>query len=269
MTTSTEPASTAEPELPEPANAVADIAADAGRLIAEIYASSDFEVEIKADSSPVTTADHRAEKAILAGLTKLAPTIPAVAEERVAAGEVPADLGSRFWLVDPLDGTKEFLSRNGEFTVNIALVESGVPTLGVVHLPALDVTYIGVEGRAYRRDRDGTREIRVRKPGPEGFAVLVSRSHLDEETERWLADIKVAQRVSAGSSLKFCRIADGTADLYPRFGRTMEWDTAAGDAVLRAAGGNVIDTAGQWLRYGKEGFANPAFIAYGAVAPKA
>lgn len=265
MTTPTNEPTSALPDL---AGAIAELAEEAGQLITEIYASREIEVEVKADSSPVTAADQRAEEAILAGLATLTPDIPVVAEESVAAGDVPADLGTRFWLVDPLDGTKEFLSRNGEFTVNIALIESGAPTLGVVHLPVLGVTYVGVDGRAYVRDADGLRAIGVRTHGPEGFAVLVSRSHLDEKTEQWLSDVKVAERVSAGSSLKFCRIADGTADLYPRFGRTMEWDTAAGDAVLRAAGGSVRNTAGDWLRYGKEGFANPPFIAYGERAPK-
>lgn len=246
---------------------VADLAEAAGRLIMEIYTAEDFEVRVKSDSSPVTDADLRAESAILGGLAELTPDVPIVAEERVEAGEVPAALGARFWLVDPLDGTKEFLSRNGEFTVNIALVDADEPVLGVVHAPALDATYVGAWGGAWLRGSGGSHELTVRKPGPEGMAVLVSRSHLDPETEEWLADVRVSERVSAGSSLKFCRIAEGRADLYPRFGRTMEWDTAAGDAVLRMAGGTVREVGGERLRYGKPGFANPGFVAYGDDAP--
>lgn len=246
-------------------DAIADLSEAAGRAILEVYAADEQGVQIKADASPVTEADLRAEAVILAGLAELAPEIPVVAEESVASGRVPdLEPGQAFWLVDPLDGTKEFLSRNGEFTVNIALVEAGAPVLGVVHTPVLGLTYLGGEGRAEVRGEHGTRPLGVVRPGPSGNRVLVSRSHLDPATEQWLAGVRVAERVQAGSSLKFCRIAEGAADLYPRFGRTMEWDTGAGHAVLQAAGGVVLTPEGSPFRYGKPNFANTPFIAYGA-----
>jgi len=243
-----------------------DLAVRAGEEILEVYGSDAVAAE-KSDGSPVTTADTRAEAVILAGLAEIAPDIPVLAEEAVSAGHVPDVTGGAFWLVDPLDGTKEFLSRNGEFTVNIALVEDGVPVLGVVHLPALDVTYVGSPGLAERRDGAGTTQIAVRAVPDEGFDVLTSRSHSDEATEQFIAAIPVHQRISAGSSLKFCRVAEGAADLYPRMGRTMEWDTAAGHAVVLAAGGMVCTVDGDPLRYGKAGHDNPAFIAYGSARP--
>lgn len=246
--------------------AIADLAEAAGRAILDVYAADEQGVQVKADSSPVTEADLRAEAVILAGLAELAPDIPVVAEESVAAGRIPElTPGDAFFLVDPLDGTKEFLSRNGEFTVNIALVEAGEPVLGVVHTPVLGLTYAGGKGVAeVRSEGGGVKPLGVVPPGPDGNRVLVSRSHLDPETEQWLAGVRVAERVQAGSSLKFCRIAEGAADLYPRFGRTMEWDTAAGHAVLQAAGGVVLTPEGRPFRYGKPDFANTPFIAYGS-----
>lgn len=244
------------------------LAGDAGQAILEVYDADEQGERVKADSSPVTEADLRAEALILRGLAELTPDIPVVAEESVAAGRTPTDIGDRFWLVDPLDGTKEFLSRNGEFTVNIALVEGDTPVLGVVHAPALGVFWTGCAGVAERRDADGeVRPLQVVAAGAEGFRVLVSRSHLDSTTQEWLAKVPVAARVQAGSSVKFCRIAEGEADLYPRFGRTMEWDTAAGDAVLRAAGGGIRTPDGKPFTYRKPDFANTAFIAYGATPP--
>jgi 3'(2'), 5'-bisphosphate nucleotidase len=250
--------------------AIADLTEAAGRAILEVYAADEQGVQVKADSSPVTEADLRAEAVILAGLADLAPDIPVVAEESVAAGRIPhLEPGAPFFLVDPLDGTKEFLSRNGEFTVNIALVEAGEPVLGVVHTPVLGLTYVGGQGVAEVRNQgtDGGKPLGVVSPGPDGNRVLVSRSHLDPATEQWLAGVHVAERVQAGSSLKFCRIAEGAADLYPRFGRTMEWDTAAGHAVLQAAGGVVLTPEGRPFRYGKADFANTPFIAYGSSHP--
>jgi 3'(2'), 5'-bisphosphate nucleotidase len=237
---------------------------DAGRLIMAIYAT-DFSVEKKGDASPVTQADAVAEAAILKGLAQIAPGIPVVAEEAVSAGHVP-EVSERFWLVDPLDGTKEFISRNGEFTVNIALVEKGVPVLGLVFAPALDRLFTGAEGAgAHVEDAAGSREIRCRAVPTEGLTVVASRSHGDAAAlDAFLAGRKVASNVSAGSSLKLCLVASGEADLYPRLGRTMEWDIAAGHAVLRAAGGRVTDLQGQDLRYGKPGFDNPHFVASGA-----
>ena len=235
----------------------------AGAAIMTVYAS-DFEIRDKADTSPVTEADERAEALILAGLGELPPALPVVAEEAVAAGKIPA-IGARFWLVDPLDGTKEFIGRNGEFTVNIALVESGVPVLGVVFAPALGRLYAGVLGHGtFAEDAQGRRPIHCRKVPPEGLTVVGSRSHGDADAlASFLHGRKVASLASAGSSLKLCLVAAGEADLYPRLGRTMEWDIAAGHAVLAAAGGSVSDLDGVPLRYGKLGFDNPHFVAKG------
>ncbi len=236
---------------------------EAGALIMAIYAT-DFDVTKKGDASPVTQADATAEALILRRLAEIAPEIPVVAEEAVSAGHIP-EVGDRFWLVDPLDGTKEFISRNGEFTVNIALVNQGVPVLGLVFAPALDRLFLGAEGIGARLEGPaGHRSIACRKVPGEGLTVVASRSHGDAMAlEAYLAGRKVAQNVSAGSSLKLCLVATGEADLYPRLGRTMEWDIAAGHAVLRAAGGRVTDLAGQELRYGKPGFDNPHFVACG------
>jgi 3'(2'), 5'-bisphosphate nucleotidase len=236
---------------------------DAGRVIMDIYAT-DFDVTKKGDDSPVTEADQRAEQVILAGLRRVTPDIPIVAEEEVAAGHVP-QVGARFWLVDPLDGTKEFISRNGEFTVNIALVENGRPILGLVYAPAIGRLFGGAQGQgAWVEDERGRRAISTRDVPPAGLTVVASRSHGDETAlDAFLAGRKVASRTNAGSSLKLCLVAAGEADVYPRLGRTMEWDIAAGDAVLRAAGGIVNTVAGPVLQYGKPGFDNPHFAAWG------
>jgi 3'(2'), 5'-bisphosphate nucleotidase len=236
---------------------------DAGRVIMEIYAT-DFDVSRKGDASPVTAADERAEAVILAGLARIAPGIPVVAEEEVAAGRVP-EVGARFWLVDPLDGTKEFISRNGEFTVNIALIEDGRPVLGLVFAPAVGRLFGGAEGQgAWVEDQEGRRAIATRAVPADGLTVVASRSHGDEAAlDAFLAGRAVASRTNAGSSLKLCLVAAGEADVYPRLGRTMEWDIAAGDAVLRAAGGIVNTVAGPVLQYGKPGFDNPHFAAWG------
>jgi 3'(2'), 5'-bisphosphate nucleotidase len=236
----------------------------AGEAVLEVYAS-DFAVRGKADASPVTEADEKAEAIILRGLAQLAPDIPAVSEEAAAKGFVP-DVDTTFWLVDPLDGTKEFVSRNGEFTVNVALVEHGTPVLGVVLAPALGRIYAGAEGvGSVVEGACGSRSVsRVRAVPDHGLTVVSSRSHGDlAALDRFLVGRKIAASVNAGSSLKFCLVASGQADLYPRFGRTMEWDTAAGHAVLRAAGGWVADLRGNELGYGKPGFENPHFVAFG------
>ncbi|MBF0560511.1 MAG: 3'(2'),5'-bisphosphate nucleotidase CysQ [Alphaproteobacteria bacterium] len=243
---------------------VGALACQAGAVILPIY-QSDFAVGTKNDDSPVTAADHAAEAVILAGLRRLTPDIPVVAEEEAAAGRVP-DIGNdRFWLVDPLDGTREFIKRNGEFTVNIALIEEGYPVLGVVYAPAVDCFYAAVgPGSAVIRVRGETRAIQVRSPSADGVVVVASRSHGDPaQLEAFLKDYTVKALAMTGSSLKFCLVASGQADLYPRFGRTMEWDTAAGHAVLLAAGGDVRTVDGETLRYGKPGFENPCFIASG------
>lgn len=240
---------------------IAQIARDAGQVILEIY-STDFGSRGKADASPVTEADEKAEVVITAALRALTPDIPIVAEEAVSAGHIP-EVSNRFWLVDPLDGTKEFINRNGEFTVNIALIEHGRPTLGVVLAPALGRLFAGHVGQgAYVEDEKGRRPIRCRAVPAEGLTVVASRSHGDTAAlNQFLAGRKVAALANAGSSLKLCLVAAGEADLYPRFGRTMEWDIAAGHAVLAAAGGKVETLAGAELRYGKPGFDNPHFIA--------
>ena len=225
----------------------------------------------KADASPVTVADEAAEKILLADLAQIAPGVPVVAEEAVAAGHVPV-IAERFFLVDPLDGTREFVSHRDEFTVNIALIEAGEPVLGVVFAPARRELYWG-DVRAGRAgvidaDPDGTMpsfgvSICARKPPASGLTAVASRSHRTPETDTLLANDPVTEFRSIGSSLKFCLVAAGEADIYPRIGTTMEWDTAAGQAVLVAAGGSVSDLDGAPFRYGKPGFKNGNFIARG------
>jgi len=253
------------------------VAIEAGASILGVYARDDFAQRAKVDGSPVTEADAAAEAIILARLAVIAPDVPVVAEEACSEGRMPAT-DRRFFLVDPLDGTKEFLNRNGDFTVNIALIEDGRPVLGVVYAPAHGEIYAGREGAGAQRAEvtDGAvgawRTISVRPP-PRALDVVASRSHLSEETRDFCARFPMAEMVSAGSSLKFCRVAAGDADLYPRLGRTMEWDTAAGDAVVRAAGGAVRTMDGRPLAYGKRDqaedadFANPWFVASGPFDP--
>jgi len=240
---------------------VVKIAQSASAVVLDVY-GTDFSIHSKDDASPVTEADARAEDVIVARLRDLTPDVPVVAEEAVAAGRVPS-VGDCFWLVDPLDGTKEFVSRNGEFTVNIALVHEGRPALGVVAAPALGRLFCGLVGYgALVIDGAGSRPIRCRPIPEQGMTVVASRSHGDATAlDRFLAGRKVASLVNAGSSLKLCLIAAGEADLYPRLGRTMEWDIAAGHAVLKAAGGEIRCMSGQELRYGKPGFDNPHFVA--------
>lgn len=251
-------------------------AVEAGCAISTIYRSP-FEVQVKADASPVTAADHAAEAIILRHLAAAAPALPVVAEEEVSAGRIPA-AAREFFLVDPLDGTKEFVQRRGDFTVNIALIRSGSPALGVVYAPAVARLFAGVvESQAAfqaNQSPDDTsraerKAIRVRALPPGGATVVASRSHRTPETDSYLAHYTVADVISVGSSLKFCLVASGEADLYPRLGPTMEWDTAAGHAVLLAAGGVVLAEDGQPLRYGKPQFRNPSFIAAGGWAPRA
>ena len=237
----------------------------AGEAILEIYAS-DFAVARKRDQSPVTLADGKAEAIILPLLREAAPDIPVIAEELAEAEGLPATVPPLFWLVDPLDGTKEFIKRNGEFTVNIALVEGDRPVLGVIAIPVKGVVY-GAAGPGTARVTDGggrVRRIAAREPPGDGLTAAYSRSHADtERLETWLAPYRIAERIVAGSALKFCLLAEGSADLYPRFGPTMEWDTAAGQAILEAAGGSVTMLDGTPFRYGKPGFLNPGFVARG------
>ena len=240
---------------------VMTITREAGALIMEIY-QSDFEVRGKQDASPVTEADENAERLILERLKVLQPQTPIVSEEAAAAGYVP-EMGQRFWLVDPLDGTKEFINRNGEFTVNIALIENGCPVLGVVFAPALDRMYAGAKGLGAWLEVAGKRQaIECRSVPAEGLDVVASRSHGDADAlDAFLNGRLVRSLKSAGSSLKICLVAEGEADIYPRLGRTMEWDIAAGHAVLIAAGGQIHALNGEVLQYGKQDLSNPHFYA--------
>ncbi|WP_292544203.1 3'(2'),5'-bisphosphate nucleotidase CysQ [Mesorhizobium sp.] len=252
------------------------LALAAGREVMRVF-DAGCAVDQKSDSSPVTEADRESEKIILAGLRAAFPDIPCVAEEEASAGIVPPDLDDAFFLVDPLDGTKEFVNRRTDFTVNIALVRHGVPAIGVVFAPCTGRFFSGRPGRAEAIDINGDYQIIGRRPisvraGVAPLTVVASRSHNTPETEAYIRTVGAAEIVSVGSSLKFCLVASAEADVYPRFGRTMEWDTAAGDAVLRAAGGMTRTLDGQPLAYGKRDqsddvdFANPHFIASGKVA---
>ena len=249
-------------------------AALAGARAAMAVYGGDFAVEKKADDSPVSIADRNAERAITERLAATMPEFPIVAEEAIGDGRVPA-LGRAFLLVDPLDGTKEFIRRNGEFTVNIALIEDGLPILGVVLAPALGLAFAGGDGTAWKghsdpdfKSAENWRRIRVRQSGPAPVA-LASRSHASPETREALTLANAGECRSIGSALKLCLLAEGEADFYPRLGPTMEWDIAAGDALLRAAGGEVVTLDRRPLRYGKVGiagmrdFENPNFLAAG------
>ncbi len=237
------------------------LALEAGDKIMEIYAKDDFAVRSKADDSPVTEADEAADALISAGLRAAFPEIAMVTEEQADSHSVKAD---RFFIVDPLDGTKEFVHRRGDFTVNIALVENGTPTLGVVFAPAKKrLFYTDASGQTVEEHQDGTlTPLHVSAPDNDALIVVASKSHRDAATDAYINKYKVADSAAAGSSLKFCLVAAGEADLYPRLGRTMEWDTAAGHAVLLGAGGQVVrfDTHTP-LTYGKPIYENPFFIA--------
>ncbi|MBL8199420.1 MAG: 3'(2'),5'-bisphosphate nucleotidase CysQ [Chromatiales bacterium] len=245
---------------------VIEVARAAGRAILGIYARPDHDVETKADRSPLTAADRAANDVIIAGLAALAPDIPLWSEESATVAWDTRRQWSRFWLVDPLDGTREFIKRNGEFTVNIALVVGHSPVLGVVHAPVLDRDYYGVAGHgAFRADAGGAgRPIRVRAPATPPLRVAGSRSHRGSSLDGVLARLGEHRLVAMGSSLKFCLVAEGEADFYPRLGPTSEWDTAAAQAVVEAAGGAVVDLEGQPLRYNtRPELLNPHFIARG------
>lgn len=253
------------------------LALQAGAAIDAIY-QTDFDADAKGDGSPVTAADKDAEAIIEAGLTSAQPGIPILAEEAASEGRIP-ELGNRFFLVDPLDGTREFVSRNGEFTVNIALIDHGRPISGVVYAPAINKLYYGAngEGAFYQditpgqvhSDAGHPHEIEARSSFHKNLIAVASRSHRTPETDTLLKKIGVKDFTPAGSSLKFCLLAQGSADVYPRLGRTMEWDTGAGQAVLEAAGGRVMVLDGENeagpLMYNKRerGFDNPHFIAWG------
>lgn len=256
--------------IPSPASELADavkgIARRAGQEILEVY-GTDFESRAKADDSPLTEADLRAHRLIVAALGELTPAVPVLSEE---SAEIPWSERAgwqRYWLVDPLDGTKEFVSRNGEFTVNIALIEAHRPVLGVVHIPVSDTTYSGIPGLgAWRESHERPpAPIAVRRLARPPLRVVGSRSHGADRLASALATLGPHELKPAGSSIKLCLVADGSADLYPRLGPTSEWDIAAGQAVVEAAGGQVVTLAdGLAMRYNKgESLLNPDFLAYG------
>ena len=247
-------------------NMAADLARQAGAVILAIRARG-FDQSVKADASPVTEADHAAEALIVEGLRRLTPEIPVVAEEEIANGHI-AHATPQFWLVDPLDGTKEFAALRDDFAVNIGLIRDGRAVLGVVGAPAMGDLYGGIVGvGAWKRTAAGERKISARRVPEAGLDVIASRAHAnDERMSAFLAGRKINSMLNVGSALKFCRVAEGGADLYPRFGRTMEWDTGAPQAVLEAAGGAVrVAETGEMLRYGKAGWDNPHFICTGLV----
>lgn len=244
------------------------LALEAGEVIMRIYMAEDFDVKVKSDESPVTEADEAADALIAAGLRAAFPEITLVTEEQA---ESHGRTAARFIIVDPLDGTKEFIKRRGEFTVNIALVEDGVPTRGVVYAPARGrLFYTDAAGRSVEEEGPfdpaapgRTRPISVSRPDNGALMVVASKSHRDPATDAYIAKYSVRDMTSAGSSLKLCLVATGEADLYPRLGRTMEWDTAAGDAVLRGAGGRMVRFEDhQVFTYGKPGYGNGFFIAH-------
>lgn len=239
-------------------------AREAGKAILEIYAAP-FEVRRKEDASPVTEADEWAERLIIAALARAAPEIPVIAEESAAAQGLP-DAPLLFWLVDPLDGTKEFVAKNGEFSVNIGLIDDAHPVMGVIHVPVTNVTYAAAGPGTATRQKGDAAPVRIaaRRVPASGPVVVHSRSHANsKKLDAYVAAYPNAQRRISGSAVKFCQIAEGSADLYPRFGPTMEWDTAAGHAILDAAGGSVTTLDGAPLRYAKDGYLNPDFIARG------
>jgi 3'(2'), 5'-bisphosphate nucleotidase len=229
----------------------------------QFYHSGGHETTIKADNSPVTDADLAAHQIIVEALRQWTPNLPIVSEENREHPDISQS--PLYWLVDPLDGTKSFIRRSGEFTVNIALMEHHHPVFGVIYIPAQDVLYYGSEAYGAYCQLSGQmpKHIRARVQPEEGAAVVVSMSHITKETEAFLQTIMLESKVSASSSLKFCRVAEGVADIYPRFGPTSEWDTAAGHAIVEAAGGRMLTLDGQPFTYGKPDFLNPGFVVWG------
>jgi 3'(2'), 5'-bisphosphate nucleotidase len=257
----------AYPELVEALTAIAMAAATAIG-----HTRRNGGLRVKADGSPVTAADRAAEAVIRDGLTRLIPTLPIISEE-AAEREKPAIKSGTYFLVDPLDGTREFIAGRDEYTINIALVTDGAPALGVIAAPALGTIWRGIVGRGADRleffaGKAGASQVIETRARPEDeLIVIVSRSHLDPRTRAYLDGLPPAQRLACGSSVKFCRLAEGAADLYPRLGPTHDWDVAAGHAILAAAGGSVIEPDGAALTYGTPKLIIPAFIAWGGPAP--
>jgi len=249
---------------PEPSkllDQVLAIALEAGAKILGVY-NSDFTVTRKEDNSPLTLADLAAHQHIVEALGRITPELPVLSEEAADIAFETRRQWSRYWLVDPLDGTKEFVKRNGEFTVNIALIDNGAPVLGVVHAPVLDVSYLAALGVGCFREKQARRDAIHARPTHDPPRLVVTKSHRDAELDAFLARVPAHEALSRGSSLKFCLIAEGSADFYPRTGPTSEWDTAAGHCVAEAAGAQVL-TLPQWapLRYNqKESLLNPGFV---------
>ncbi len=246
-------------------NPIVDLAVDAGQAILEVYAT-DFDVQEKGDESPLTQADLASHNCIVAGLAALTPDIPIISEEDGLPEFAERGQWQRYWLIDPLDGTKEFVNRNGEFTVNIALIDSNRPILGVVHVPVQDKTYIGCEGSGSELRVDGaTTPIRVAASSSSPVRIVGSRSHRGSSLDAFLEKVGDSDMIPMGSSLKFCVVAEGRADIYPRLGPTSEWDTAAAQAVVEQAGGKVLELDGKPLSYNaKEDILNPWFVVIGA-----
>jgi 3'(2'), 5'-bisphosphate nucleotidase len=251
--------------LKELIDPITDLAVDAGRAILEVYAT-DFDVQSKDDESPLTQADLASHRCIVAGLESLTPDIPIISEEEGLPGFEERGKWQRYWLIDPLDGTKEFVNRNGEFTVNIALIDSNRPIFGVVHVPVQDKTYIGCEGHgAELREGNATKAIHVAEASGQPLRIVGSRSHRGSSLDAFLEKVGESEMIPMGSSLKFCVVAEGDADIYPRLGPTSEWDTAAAQAVVEQAGGKVLELDGKPLSYNaKEEILNPWFIVVGA-----
>ncbi len=245
-------------------NSTITIAREASKVIMNFY-EGDIASKTKSDGSPVTAADQAADNIIFSALNDLTPNIPIISEERVDNGIIPDVSGGTFWLVDPLDGTKEFINRNGDFTVNIGLIESEIPKLGVIMTPVNGLVWAGINGMgAFEENPSGLRHsIMARRADKRALTVVASRSHRSDQLEDYISNLKVKNSISRGSALKFCLVAKGDADLYPRTGPTMEWDTAAGHALLLAAGGTVETFDGKPFLYAKEDFLNGWFIARG------
>lgn len=250
--------------LEQIAEPVTELAVAAGDAILEVYAT-DFDVQEKDDNSPLTLADMASNQCIVAGLESLTPDIPIISEEFGLPDFKERSAWSRYWLIDPLDGTKEFVNRNGEFTVNIALIDNNRPLFGVVHVPVTGVTYIGREGAGSEiRDTEGTRNIQVAGSSNNPVRVVGSRSHRGASLDAFLERLGEFEMLPMGSSLKFCRVAEGAADIYPRLGLTSEWDTAAAQAVVEQAGGSVVKLDGKPLSYNtKAEILNPFFLVIG------
>lgn len=256
----------ANKEFAELLDPIVELAQQAGEKILAVYNSKDFSIEEKDDKSPLTAADLASHHAIVAGLSALTAAIPILSEESASLPYAERSSWRRYWLVDPLDGTREFIKRNGEFTVNIALIDDGVPVLSVVHVPVSGVSYLACQGQgAFKQEPGGMRQaIRVRKLGDGPVMVVGSRSHRGESLNRFLDRLGEHDMVGMGSSLKLCLVAEGAADVYPRLGPTSEWDTAAAQCVVEQAGGFVTDTAMKPLRYNtKDSLLNPFFLVFG------